>query len=474
VKPLSRPVVLVLLVVVACAGFLLRLHEASRLSVIAHPDEIFQSLEPAHRLAFGCGVITWEWRDGIRSWVLPALLAGVMRCTQWMGHGSTGYLIGVRCFLVLLSMVTVWFGYVWGKKVGGTECGLLAAAACAIWYELVGYAPRALYEVVAVNFLLIAMYLGDGPEQPASRRRIFLAGLFFGIALSFRVHLAPAILFGLLYCAGRSWQRLSAIFAGAAVSPVIFGIVDVVTGRHAFQSFYRPFQENIVQAKAQAFGTSPWYGYFPMEARHLGPLLLLAVLGMRRNKLLGGVALAILISHSMIAHKLTRFVYPATPILVVLAAVGLWELMVVASSKMKLKLNSGVLVFAGFLVFAVCTSLLAPHFSYWRQTEAMSYFHELSQEDDVCGVAVYGVPWPATGGYTYLHHSVAIILPTTEDFAHESQNFNFVVASQAAPIPAPSFIQRSCRGGTCLYQRPGPCGHQSRDEINAFLSSIDY
>jgi len=39
------------------------------------PDEYFQSLEPAHRLVFGYGFLTWEWlsEHPIRSILYPAL-----------------------------------------------------------------------------------------------------------------------------------------------------------------------------------------------------------------------------------------------------------------------------------------------------------------------------------------------------------------------------------------------------------------
>ena len=36
-----------------------------------HPDEFFQYLEPAWGRLTGASVETWEWRDGVRSWVLP-------------------------------------------------------------------------------------------------------------------------------------------------------------------------------------------------------------------------------------------------------------------------------------------------------------------------------------------------------------------------------------------------------------------
>src|SRR6266851_634794 len=32
-------------------------------------DEIYQSQEPAHRLAYGPGIVTWEYRLGVRSWI---------------------------------------------------------------------------------------------------------------------------------------------------------------------------------------------------------------------------------------------------------------------------------------------------------------------------------------------------------------------------------------------------------------------
>ena len=46
------------------------------------PDEYWQSLEVAHRLVFGYGYQTWEWRDlaglgGIRSALYPLLFVPV-------------------------------------------------------------------------------------------------------------------------------------------------------------------------------------------------------------------------------------------------------------------------------------------------------------------------------------------------------------------------------------------------------------
>lgn len=108
------------------------------------PDEVFQTTEPAHRLAFGNGVVTWEWRDGVRNWFLPGWLAMIMRTSSWMGAGSSGYLLGITLKLATVSLAVVWFGYLWGRRVLGARAGILTAIICAVWYDLVYYGPKPL------------------------------------------------------------------------------------------------------------------------------------------------------------------------------------------------------------------------------------------------------------------------------------------------------------------------------------------
>src|SRR5690349_15301514 len=45
---------------VVAAALVLRLWIALTHTYVIFPDETFQYLEPAHRLAFGAGVVTWE------------------------------------------------------------------------------------------------------------------------------------------------------------------------------------------------------------------------------------------------------------------------------------------------------------------------------------------------------------------------------------------------------------------------------
>jgi hypothetical protein len=61
------------------------------------PDEYFQALEPAHRLAFGYGHLTWEWvsERPIRNVIYPAMWAGVYQLLKWTGLDETELLVSL-------------------------------------------------------------------------------------------------------------------------------------------------------------------------------------------------------------------------------------------------------------------------------------------------------------------------------------------------------------------------------------------
>ncbi|MFQ6664659.1 hypothetical protein Gotur_031701 [Gossypium turneri] len=56
-----------------CLGF--RMLNALLIQTYFNPDEHWQALEVAHRIAFGYGHLTWEWEEGIRSYLHPMMFA---------------------------------------------------------------------------------------------------------------------------------------------------------------------------------------------------------------------------------------------------------------------------------------------------------------------------------------------------------------------------------------------------------------
>ncbi len=468
----SRSTTVALLLIIVCVGMVLRVNEALKTSSLAHPDEIFQTLEPAHRLAYGYGVVTWEWRDGIRSWVFPAVLAGLMRSTDWMGQGSGGYLIAIRILLSVFSMTTVWFGFVWAKHVSGIPVAIISAAGCATWYEIVGFAPRAMTEVLSAHILLIGLFIGVCSERGSEKKRLFLAALLCGITMSLRIQLAPAALFAALYFCRKSFSTKLPMAVGGLMLPVfVFGLVDALTWHHPFQSFYLYFWENVVEGKSLLYGSRPWYWYLAEQAEHLGPMGFLALVGIRRSPLLGTILLVILASHSILAHKEARFLYPILPIVIVLSAFGFGEIMRDVASMLKLTIGPTAFVTIGIFCFAVFSAIQASQFPYWiKDSGAMSAFSALSKNTALCGIGVYGVPWFVTGGYTYLHRNVPVILlEDAKTFAEESSHFNATVTIGAPPVSGNEFVRTDCWNGVCLYTRARSCSKPDANEINAVL-----
>lgn len=57
------------------------------------PDEYWQALEPAHVAVYGYGVLTWEWAEGIRSFIHPLLYALLYKLLEILSLDNTFFLV---------------------------------------------------------------------------------------------------------------------------------------------------------------------------------------------------------------------------------------------------------------------------------------------------------------------------------------------------------------------------------------------
>ena len=93
--------------VVLTLAFAVRATVALSGDFVLHPDEIMQYLEPAHRLAFGNGVIYWEYFYGARSWLVPGAVAAVLKLFAIVGLGEPfWYVGGVKLLFCALSLAS--------------------------------------------------------------------------------------------------------------------------------------------------------------------------------------------------------------------------------------------------------------------------------------------------------------------------------------------------------------------------------
>src|SRR5580692_8620948 len=155
------------------------------------PDEIFQTSEPAHRLVFGSGLVAWEFQLGVRSWLLPGIIAGLMELPRIIGDGPDYY----------LPVMAVGF----------------AGLAVAVAAEPVYFGARTLSETVAGHLLVVGIWALEPGYPVVSRRRLFYGGALLGLVFATRVQLAPAIAVAMLWTNWRADRgRLAATLAGVA------------------------------------------------------------------------------------------------------------------------------------------------------------------------------------------------------------------------------------------------------------------
>lgn len=442
---------------------------------IFHPDEIFQTLEPAHRLAYGYGIVTWEWRRGARSWVVPSFLALAMRTTGWLSKGSTGYLISIDAFLATLSLSSVWFAFMWAKRASGTMTAVIAAFASSVCFELVYFSSKALTEVIATSFLLPGLYLGVYGSNTREKSRLFLAALFCSISISLRLQLAPAAIVAVAYFCYPEWRRrLPSVIAGFSLPILAVGIVDAITWGYPWHSFIDYVRANIIDNRSLNYGTQPWYWYLLMLFPLLGPAVLFTSQGAERSSFLALICLVILGSHCVIAHKEIRFLYPLFPLAITLSAIGAVEaiprgLTIVGLPNTPRAVITVALSF--FLASSLCSlSVFANRF---RAPGAVLAFDTLSREDHLCGVMLYRVDWWQTGGYAHLHRNVPTILIWDKNrLSQELNSANAVVMpSLEERLPSP-FTIKKCWNGVCLWQRPGVCAKPAiEDTLNEILKA---
>jgi phosphatidylinositol glycan class B len=449
-----------------------------------HPDENFQLLEQAHRIAFGYGVVPWEFRDGIRSPVLPYVLAALFRLSEPVVGGPEGYLLVARAALAALSLIGVAAVYRMGRRTSQTHA-VMAAVVAATWFELVYFAGRPLTEAVATTFLVVALSLASAPPKHLGFRRLAAIGFCLGLALMLRVHLAPGLLVVAVWLGRADLRgRWLPMALGGVVPLLVFGAADWLYWGAPFSSYVAALRIDLIDGKASVYGVEPpayffeqladlWAGALPVMAA-------LIVLRTRASALWIAAALAIIATHMLIPHKEYRFVFPAFACLALVAAMGSADLIERLRRLPGLGLSGPALVAIGAALWVGTSAALAfaPGFKdEWLEAgDVIAASFKLAHQDDLCGVLFYNHDWATTGGYAYLHRNVPIYaLQDDQETAQRSTDaFNAIVLThEFIDDFSPQYTVQDCSGeeddDACIMKREGGCTPAPDLEVNAML-----
>ena len=437
---------------------------------IHYPDEIMQSLEQAHRLVFGNGLVPWEFRDGARSWLLPALLAAPMWLGDALAPETGAYRLLAQALVAALSASTVVIGLLWARK-HGIRHAVLAAVVLCTWFEHVYFGARALGEVVASAFLFAGVYL-CAAREPRCARHDFLAGVCLAGAFVFRFHLAPALALAAVWrCRAEFRARWVPMLVGATIPLLALGIADGLAWSEPFGSIVNNFRANILQGRSHVYGTSGtgWYVLQLFERwRYALPAIVpLALWGARREPLPLLVAVTVVLAHSAVAHKEYRFIYPALLLIVFCASQGTAELL-----RWFQQGQAGSTASRGAL-FVACAAWLALSLTLavaptmrpeWSRGRAGVELMARAGREARCGVGLLAA-WSWTGGYSSLHVNLPLYLLDWDRDRWNTQAFDAWILPQGVLDPRPAgyrLVQCDVQGAAgvealCLWIRNGGC-----------------
>jgi glycosyl transferase family 22 (putative mannosyltransferase) len=278
--------------------------------VAYHPDETMQYLEQAHRLAFGYGLIPWEYRFGLRSWIIPGFLSFIMSASAILGSDKPQiYIAATKIVLCAVSLSIPICFYLFSRRLLSESIARWASVFTAFWYEIVYFAHKPLADVLIFYPWCMAMAIA---VNRSTMPRGIAFGAFTAVILAIRIQFAPAIAvvwLTILFC--WPWRQLWMCAFGLSATLLVIGWFDQYTWGIWFAPSIINYYMNIDIGVAGGFGLAKSYYYAAALLITTGGLFAVSVGGFaleaRKAWPLWMTVLAVIIPLTFIIHKEHRF-----------------------------------------------------------------------------------------------------------------------------------------------------------------------
>jgi phosphatidylinositol glycan class B len=461
-------------------------------------DEIFQTLEQAHRLAFGYGLVPWEFKQGARSWLLPGVLAALLKVLAFVGvKTGLGLAVGMKLLFAGLAAATFYPLLRMAQAWAGLVAAVLLAALAAVFPAVLLYGSRAMTEVATAPLLAWGIWLlwpfGMGTADAVAARpsplrarwtgarTLALAGALFGLATVLRyqnlVVLGPIVLIVTLRS---GWRSALGLALAMVVVLLAGGLLDWVTWGKPFQSLVVYVRFNLVEGGANQWGVSARSFYGTTLWATSGPVFVVVLLGfaagLRRTWPVALPVLVFVAAHSVISHKELRFLYPVLPLFLLCSAVGLglllgklplsrtWRRTVMAALAMLLLGTLGLRALR--MTFSDIGQVMpSPELGGPTSRLVWGAFDERNRllsvagtHADICGLAAPGINPYWTGGYTYFHRRLPLVWSEARP---DLDAANYVLVGPGHTMTDPRFRPVAAQGPYVLYGRGGACARAS-------------
>ncbi|KAG8372474.1 hypothetical protein BUALT_Bualt12G0069900 [Buddleja alternifolia] len=390
-----------------------------------NPDEHWQALEVAHRITFGYGHLTWEWKKGIRSYLHPVLFAALYKVLAFFRLDTPWFM--TRAPRMLQSVFAA-VGDLYLFKFSRVLFGDMVAK-WTLFAELTNWfmffcITRTLSNSLETVLTIVSLYywpcmrVSSSTVTSGSRRYALAVA-----ALACAIRPTSAITWiyvGLLELFLSSdmlkFVALEVVSIGGLVLGLTFLLDHQIYGSWVnvplnFLKF------NFLSSGGDYYGTHPWHWYltqgFTVMIFTYLPFSLAGVIISKQWKVSGLIAW-VLGAYSLLGHKEFRFVLPVLPMALMFSGYSLATLGQCEMPKRKAKENSSshrnhskklqLAVF--FLLVTNLPMALYMSMVHQRGTEdVMNYLSKEASENKVKNI-LFLTPCHATPYYSTLHHDL--------------------------------------------------------------------
>lgn len=390
-----------------------------------NPDEHWQSLEVAHKIAFGYGHLTWEWKEGIRGYLHPLIFAilykllGFLRLdTPWVMTKAP------RLLQSVVSSVGDLYLYKLSKCLFGKNVAKWALfSQLANWfmfYCITRTFSNSLETVLtAIGLFYWFPFGGCSEKHPSSSRKLalFIAGLACAVRPTSAITWLYIGLLDLL----QMQDRLRFLFLEIApIGSLVLAVACVVDWSMYGSWTFVPLnflKFNFLSSGGDFYGTHKWHWYFTQGFTvMLSTFLPFSVVGIFKSKQwrLSGLVAWVLGIYSILGHKEFRFVLPVLPIALIFSGYTLAAISRPDLSDTRKKTNfhfrypSKLKLAIFFLVITNLPMALYMSLVHQRGSEdVMHYLSNKAQNGEVESI-LFLMPCHSTPYYSTLHTNLSM------------------------------------------------------------------
>ncbi|KAK4318396.1 hypothetical protein Pmani_010592 [Petrolisthes manimaculis] len=385
------------------------------------PDEYWQAPEIAHRMVFGYGYKTWEWREGIRGALYPTTIAALYKMLETLWLDYPFWLIHLpRILHALLSAWTDHQAWHLSKKLYGHSSGTWTSICLASSWFLFYCAPRTLTSCVEMALLTASFRCYPWRKQKESRSACYLwtLGLACAVRPTAAVPFLPLCLLHIYRTSSKIRLLVSYFFITATLLGGTIAVDSWFYGRWVFVPWnFAKF--NVLSGLSAHYGIHPWHWYLTQGvpatfATHLLPLVLAGVSQPARHKEPLIVCVWSLLVYSCLAHKEFRFLLPLVPLCLCVAG----DYITLKVSKHHRRSRHSSTSRNGVLAYLVLPNLvLAFYISAIHQRGPLEVMSALADEvgpPPSRARFLFLTPCHSTPYYSYLHRKIPMQFLTCE------------------------------------------------------------